>query len=487
MANFEVPEEPEFNTQIRKLEESDPAHANLFNAIIESLLNNELFLKKVQDALVESLKEHLKNETNPHKVTKEQVGVPQNAVFTDTTYEVFKAPNTNGIGAKAGLVPAPTVADIPKVLGGGGTWVPASEHTHDDYAVTSHTHTASDIGALPQDGTATKSNAIHVPRVTKNPSSKNDNYTLSVEEYSNSSEGVPNRNWYYIYTSQGGDQNYASQLAIGMTVDDMYFRTKQNGTWGNWIKLLHSENAVPKSGGIFTGSITTQGYLIAGNATYGNKVVIYSSNEGGNIQIIAPDSYNKYWEIDAYNGNLRIYQHDNNKNANYFPLNITSDTVAVNKLSASGGITGSLTGNASTATALTTSAGSNTLPVYFNKGKPVVCDGYYPGDYDDFSWWGSGVLTNANKSIYFTVTLGTPISGSVNKIELSDVGIILRQNNSYLKGSGNTTCTTGFTVSVGRLNFNMIHVTVTFSTSIGGTNNECIGVFIEGVLRFKQV
>ncbi len=149
MANFEVPEKPEFNNQIRKLEASDPAHADLFNAIIEALLNNELFLKNVQDALVESLKGHLKNETNPHKVTKEQVGVPENAVFTDTTYEVFKAPNTSGIGAKAGLVPAPTVADIPKVLGGGGTWVAANGHSHDDYASSSHTHSKSQITDFP--------------------------------------------------------------------------------------------------------------------------------------------------------------------------------------------------------------------------------------------------------------------------------------------------------------------------------------------------
>lgn len=336
--------------------------------------------------------------------------------------------------------------------------------------------TPENIGALPVNGNAKSATALQVPRVTKNPSSKNDNYTLSVEEYSNSSEGLPSSHWYYIFTSQGGDQNYASQLAIGMTVDDMYFRTKQGGVWRDWINIAHNGNlaskvasliaggayklqaitppvtspsndttaiwgsqncvaanylsagqlkgqpntygllfnisnggsevfqlwrsqpggsvyhrggnhsgwegsaadtgswrefldnenyssyAVPKSGGTFTGAIGV-----------GAKVTLWTDGEGGNIRITAPDSYNKYWEMDAYNGNLRIYQHDNSTNSNYFPISITSDTVSVNKLSASGGITGNLTGNASTATALTTSAGSATQPVYFSNGKPVAC------------------------------------------------------------------------------------------------------------------
>ena len=173
----------------------------------------------------------------------------------------------------------------------------------------------------------TKANTLQVPRVTKNPSYKNDNHTLSVEEYASSSVGIPSAQWYYIYTSQGGDTNYASQLAIGMTVNDMYFRTKQNGTWGDWIKLLHSGNAIPKSGGTFTGAIGV-----------GTKVKLWTDGEGGNIQINSPDSYNKEWQMDAFNGNLRIYQSDKSTNSNYFPFNLTKDTLVANKITASGNL-----------------------------------------------------------------------------------------------------------------------------------------------------
>ena len=42
MANFEIPENPEFSTVMRRLETTDPAAAELFNAMFERLLNNDV-------------------------------------------------------------------------------------------------------------------------------------------------------------------------------------------------------------------------------------------------------------------------------------------------------------------------------------------------------------------------------------------------------------------------------------------------------------
>ena len=50
MANFEISSNPEYTEQIRKFETKDPAHADLFNAVIEALLNNDAFLKLAIDA-----------------------------------------------------------------------------------------------------------------------------------------------------------------------------------------------------------------------------------------------------------------------------------------------------------------------------------------------------------------------------------------------------------------------------------------------------
>ena len=45
------------------------------------------------------------------------------------------------------------------------------------------------------------------------------------------------------------------------------------------------------------------------------KVDIYTDKEGGNIRFSPPDSYpNTFWEMDAYNGNCRIYVYNNGVN-----------------------------------------------------------------------------------------------------------------------------------------------------------------------------
>lgn len=50
MANFEIPSNPEYTEQIRKFETKDPAHADLFNAVIGALLSNDVFLKLAVNA-----------------------------------------------------------------------------------------------------------------------------------------------------------------------------------------------------------------------------------------------------------------------------------------------------------------------------------------------------------------------------------------------------------------------------------------------------
>lgn len=46
MANFELPENPGYNDAMRKLETTDPAHADVFNALYAQLLENGEYLKQ---------------------------------------------------------------------------------------------------------------------------------------------------------------------------------------------------------------------------------------------------------------------------------------------------------------------------------------------------------------------------------------------------------------------------------------------------------
>ena len=64
MENFEIPEKPEYMNRIRKFEEDDPAHADLFNAVVQTLINNDEFLKKVVEQQKETALEKTGDASN---------------------------------------------------------------------------------------------------------------------------------------------------------------------------------------------------------------------------------------------------------------------------------------------------------------------------------------------------------------------------------------------------------------------------------------
>ena len=73
MANFEA--YPEFTEQLRRFETTDPAHAELFNAVISILLNNDVFLKMISDQLIQEIRQHVADKENPHEANKDQIGL----------------------------------------------------------------------------------------------------------------------------------------------------------------------------------------------------------------------------------------------------------------------------------------------------------------------------------------------------------------------------------------------------------------------------
>ena len=62
MANYDV-SNPIYNNNIRKLEKSDPAHANIFNPLFQQLLENDECLKKPKDELAFHSSNHEKDTT----------------------------------------------------------------------------------------------------------------------------------------------------------------------------------------------------------------------------------------------------------------------------------------------------------------------------------------------------------------------------------------------------------------------------------------
>ncbi len=58
MAYQEIPESPQFNSQIRKIETTDLVHADIMNELISKLLENDVFLKAFAEGLAAKVLEH---------------------------------------------------------------------------------------------------------------------------------------------------------------------------------------------------------------------------------------------------------------------------------------------------------------------------------------------------------------------------------------------------------------------------------------------
>lgn len=87
-------------------------------------------------------------------------------------------------------------------------------------------------------GNASSADSVRTPRVA--PGNFNDIPTKErtiFKEYSDSSSNIPSNHWYYGMTLQGADINYTTQLALGMTTEQLHYRTRQGGNWGQWKKL----------------------------------------------------------------------------------------------------------------------------------------------------------------------------------------------------------------------------------------------------------
>lgn len=106
-------------------------------------------------------------------------------------------------------------------------------------------------------------------------------------------------------------------------------------------------NKVGKNGdSTINGSLTTTGTLKSGTGSSngvsaGDKISMWTDDEGGNLRLRSPDKYGIYFEMDACDGNLRIYKGYGSSLT--FPFTINKDTGKID-------IPFGVNGNASSAT-----------------------------------------------------------------------------------------------------------------------------------------
>ena len=103
MANFEIDEDQAaLIRELRKLETSDPVHANVYNALFEKLINNDAFLERLANKMVEkSMLCHVLDSVNAQQVLAADVGPKITAIIDGLQEDVnglnTKIADTSGI------------------------------------------------------------------------------------------------------------------------------------------------------------------------------------------------------------------------------------------------------------------------------------------------------------------------------------------------------------------------------------------------------
>ena len=91
------------------------------------------------------------------------------------------------------------------------------------------------------------------------------------------------------------DGSFIRQLAFSSWGNIFKTRQKINGTWSAWTQIMDN------TGGTINGPLTVNSSI----KTADGKVDIWTDAEGGNISIYS--NVDRYWQIDASEGNLRFY------------------------------------------------------------------------------------------------------------------------------------------------------------------------------------
>lgn len=115
-------------------------------------------------------------------------------------------------------------------------------------------------------------------------------------EYNPACDYLPDANWYHIFTGQGADDAFTTQLALGMTTQKVAYRYRYNSKWGDWreIPLLSKIGDLTIPAGLYptTGIYDKHGY--ANTTTNLNYACYVSSN----------------YRIARYASSSKRYKHD---------------------------------------------------------------------------------------------------------------------------------------------------------------------------------
>ena len=123
-------------------------------------------------------------------------------------------------------------------------------------------------------------------------------------------------------TLQGADENYSTQLALGETTEQLHYRTRQGGNWGQWKKLAfapHTVNAIASASGWSSSSPSTCTINIGG-VTASNIVEVGLGSNANDDQVKACMKAS-IAKITQANGKITLYAYGTKPTIN-IPLSI---------------------------------------------------------------------------------------------------------------------------------------------------------------------
>lgn len=83
---------------------------------------------------------------------------------------------------------------------------------------------------------------IHLPRLAEKGNEQEDGETMVFKElYYVDGHNLPTNDFYHVIHGTSTDYTYSTQLALGMTTQQLYYRNRYNGTWNKWRKVLLEE------------------------------------------------------------------------------------------------------------------------------------------------------------------------------------------------------------------------------------------------------
>lgn len=188
---------------------------------------------------------------------------------TDTTYTLTKSGSTIKLTGSDGSETSVTDSNTTYTLESFGVTATAAELNRMDgvtsnvqtqlngKAASSHTHTIAQVSNLQAtlDGKAASGHThnyaaspsaggaatyAYLPRVSQDANTLPGSTRGVWQEYSSGAANLPSLHYYHVFTGQGSDAKYNTQLALGMTTNAVYYRNRTAGTWGGWTKVYTS-------------------------------------------------------------------------------------------------------------------------------------------------------------------------------------------------------------------------------------------------------